>query len=239
MKLTQAQIAKFSKKDVSAYEKYEEQMERFIKPVVRLLETRPANLGSQGPSVGLSKKWKSMMPLLKACRDLKASEIPELHDIMTSSASRILDRWFESEPLKATLATDALIGVMAGPHSPGTGYVLLHHILGGVEGHPGEWVFAEGGMGGVSAAIGRSAASLGASIFTGQVYVQTALFKSFFYVPIFVNLGWICKLNFLRKLKRFYTKRMGVGVRKRQALSQKTVKRSQPISPSSPMQLQK
>lgn len=34
---------------------------------------------------------------------------------------QILDQWFESEPLKATLATDAVIGAMASPHTPGSG----------------------------------------------------------------------------------------------------------------------
>jgi hypothetical protein len=33
----------------------------------------------------------------------------------------------ESEPLKSTLATDAIIGAMTSPQVPGSGYVLLHH----------------------------------------------------------------------------------------------------------------
>lgn len=35
--------------------------------------------------------------------------------------SQVLDQWFESEPLKATLATDAVIGAMTSPHTPGSG----------------------------------------------------------------------------------------------------------------------
>lgn len=35
--------------------------------------------------------------------------------------SQVLDQWFESEPLKATLATDAVIGAMTSPHIPGSG----------------------------------------------------------------------------------------------------------------------
>jgi len=40
--------------------------------------------------------------------------------------------WFESEPLKATLATDAVIGAMTSPNTPGSGYVLFHHVMGQV-----------------------------------------------------------------------------------------------------------
>ena len=39
--------------------------------------------------------------------------LPDLHefiDLLTAPATKILDRWFESEPLRATLATDAVIG---------------------------------------------------------------------------------------------------------------------------------
>jgi hypothetical protein len=34
---------------------------------------------------------------------------------MSAPASKILDKWFESEPLKATLATDSVIGAMVSP----------------------------------------------------------------------------------------------------------------------------
>ena len=62
-----------------------------------------------------------------------------LHKVATAPMSKILDQWFESEPLKACLATDAVIGAMLSPHTPGSGYVLLHHVMGGVEGHKVEF----------------------------------------------------------------------------------------------------
>ncbi len=49
-------------------------------------------------------------------------DLPRFHQLLTAPASRVLNSWFQSEPLKATLATDALIGTMSGPHTPGTGY---------------------------------------------------------------------------------------------------------------------
>ena len=47
--------------------------------------------------------------------------LPQFWELITAPASKILERWFESEPLKATLATDAVIGEMASPHTPGSG----------------------------------------------------------------------------------------------------------------------
>ncbi|NWQ60524.1 PYRD2 protein, partial [Neopipo cinnamomea] len=82
-----------------------------------------------------------------------------------SLLGQILDQWFESEPLKATLATDAVIGAMASPHTPGSGYVLLHHVMGELEGRRGAWGYVAGGMGALSQAIAHAATAWGAHIF--------------------------------------------------------------------------
>jgi phytoene dehydrogenase-like protein len=52
---------------------------------------------------------------------LLGADISALYEFLTAPASRILNHWFESEPLKATLATDAVIGTMTGPDTPGSG----------------------------------------------------------------------------------------------------------------------
>jgi phytoene dehydrogenase-like protein len=87
--------------------------------------------------------------------------------IFTQSAADFLDQWFESEQLKVTLATDGVIGANGGPKSPGTAYILLHHCMGGVNGHRGLWGFVRGGMGAVSNAIADSARAKGVVIRTG------------------------------------------------------------------------
>ena len=48
--------------------------------------------------------------------------------------------------------------------TPGSGYVLLHHVMGELEGIRGAWGYPEGGMGAVSDAIAKSAESSGAEI---------------------------------------------------------------------------
>ena len=48
--------------------------------------------------------------------------------------------------------------------TPGSGYVLLHHVMGELEGIRGAWGYPEGGMGAVSDAIAQSAQEAGADI---------------------------------------------------------------------------
>ena len=79
----------------------------------------------------------------------------EAVEILTGAARPILDRWFESEQLKATLATDAVIGAFASPSMPGTAYVLFHHVMGECNGVRGVWGYVRGGMGGICRGAGR------------------------------------------------------------------------------------
>src|SRR5262249_12263848 len=81
-------------------------------------------------------------------------------------ARTILDRWFESVQLKATLATDAIIGAMAAPSMPGTAYVLFHHVMGETNGKRGVWGYVRGGMGGLTQALARAGKDLGVEVRT-------------------------------------------------------------------------
>jgi phytoene dehydrogenase-like protein len=90
----------------------------------------------------------------------------EAVEILTGAARPILDRWFESEELKATLATDAIIGAFASPSMPGTAYVLFHHVMGETNGARGVWSYVKGGMGGLTQALAKAAADLGVEIRT-------------------------------------------------------------------------
>jgi phytoene dehydrogenase-like protein len=79
---------------------------------------------------------------------------------MTMSAYDYLSRWFESDVIKAVFAYYASIGTYAGPKSPGSAYVIMHHLMGEHEG-AGGWGFVRGGMGSISQAIGRAGARHG------------------------------------------------------------------------------
>ncbi|XP_046333221.2 pyridine nucleotide-disulfide oxidoreductase domain-containing protein 2-like isoform X1 [Haliotis rufescens] len=160
------QIAQFSHRDAQAFSDYEERMDRIVAAMDPLLDNPPFPLTAFS-SASLWDKWNSLpsiIALLGAVKSL-GPELTDFYEFMTAPAQKILDRWFESEPLKATLATDSVIGAMLTPDSPGSGYVLLHHVMGELEGIKGAWGYVEGGMGGVSQAIANCATDHGASIF--------------------------------------------------------------------------
>jgi phytoene dehydrogenase-like protein len=158
---TLAEIAKFSARDAEAYPKYEAHLERLAVVAESLLLTTPPNFP---PSAGLD--FIEYLKLIGRVRDLSREDTVGLVKIFTQSAADFLDSWFESEQLKVTLATDGVIGANGGPRSPGTAYILLHHCMGGVNGHRGLWGFVRGGMGAVSNAIADSARSKGVVIRT-------------------------------------------------------------------------
>lgn len=158
---TQAEIAKFSKHDAAAYPKYEAHLTRLAAFAEPLLMTTPPYFPPRRAA-----DFVEYLKLGRRLRGLSRIDMIGLAKIFTQSAADFLDHWFESEELKAALVTDGVIGANAGPRSPGTAYILLHHCMGGVNGHPGLWGFVRGGMGGVSSAIAESARNLGAKIRT-------------------------------------------------------------------------
>ncbi|MEM7235684.1 MAG: NAD(P)/FAD-dependent oxidoreductase, partial [Planctomycetota bacterium] len=140
-KLNQEQIGKFSQRDAEVFPRYEALLERMVTVIEPLLDRRPARLH------GLDLfAW---VDLIKAAWRAKrlGREFYRFLSMLTGPASNFLDEWFESEELKTTLATDAIIGAMASPSSPGTAYVLFHHVMGETNGARGVWAYVRGGMG--------------------------------------------------------------------------------------------
>nr|XP_008104719.1 PREDICTED: pyridine nucleotide-disulfide oxidoreductase domain-containing protein 2 isoform X1 [Anolis carolinensis] len=170
---TQKQIAQFSAKDAQAFPKYEAFMSRLVSAIDPLLDTCPVDVAvlSQGSLFQRLKALQGLRTLIHAGFIL-GKDLPQYYEVLTAPISKILDFWFESEPLKATLATDAVIGAMASPHTPGSGYVLLHHVMGQIEGWQGAWGYVTGGMGALSQALARAATELGAEIFTEKKVAQ-------------------------------------------------------------------
>jgi len=156
--LNHREISKFSRKDADAYLQYEAMLERVAAVIEPTLDMTPPN--PQRPRFG--DLWK-IFQLSKSIRALGPA-FGEAVEILTGPARPILDRWFESEELKATLATDAVIGAMAAPSMPGTAYVLFHHVMGETNGKRGVWGYVRGGMGGLTQALAKAAQGLGVTI---------------------------------------------------------------------------
>lgn len=170
--LNRREIARFSARDAEAYPRYEAWLTRVAEALEPALEDIPPELLPLPAGIrrrGLVEQWRNLRRALRFHRGLKTlgEDLPTALELLTGPARPILDRWFESEALKATLATDAIIGAMAPPSAPGTGYVLLHHVMGVAGGARGVWGYVEGGMGALSAALRRSAEAAGAQVRTG------------------------------------------------------------------------
>ncbi|NBU84814.1 MAG: NAD(P)/FAD-dependent oxidoreductase, partial [Sphingomonadaceae bacterium] len=85
-------------------------------------------------------------------------------DLFTKSARTLLDSWFESEAVKAAFGFDAVVGNYASPDTPGSAYVLLHHVFGEVNGNKGSWGHSVGGMGAITQAMARVVTAMGVEI---------------------------------------------------------------------------
>ncbi len=158
--MTHREVSQFSRKDADALPRYEAMLLRvadFLEPL--LDETPPDPFGGRvGDLWKLGRIGWNFRKLGK-----HASEAVE---VLTGAARPILDRWFESEQLKITLATDAVIGAFAAPSMPGTAYVLFHHVMGECDGVRGVWGYVRGGMGGISNPLASAAKSYGTEIRT-------------------------------------------------------------------------
>jgi phytoene dehydrogenase-like protein len=156
--LTRKEIAKFSVRDAERYPRYEAMLERVAALIEPTLTMAPPDL--LRPRLGDLRALLSLGLSFRRLRDGAGETV----EILTGAARPILDRWFESEQLKGTLATDAIIGAMASPAMPGTAYVLFHHVMGEAGGTRGVWAYMRGGMGGITQALAAAARDLGAEI---------------------------------------------------------------------------
>jgi phytoene dehydrogenase-like protein len=160
---TSAEVAKFSPKDAARLDAYADRL-GVVADVLRdlVLETPPN---------AIEGSWRVALPeLLRAAqlggrlRKLDMAMRRELLTLFATSAGDYLDGWFESDPIKAVYGFDGIVGNYASPYTPGSAYVLLHHVFGEVNGKKGAWGHAIGGMGAITQAMAKSAQARGAVI---------------------------------------------------------------------------
>jgi len=154
----QRALAAFSTKDAERLPAYETALERAAAVLRRLALEPPPNAG--GGILELARGAGPGRRLLGASLEDKRL----LLDLFTKSAADVLGQWFENEVVKGALAFDGIVGAYAGPCTPGTAYLLLHYAFGEVNGRPGVWGHAVGGMGAITQAMARAAEARGAVI---------------------------------------------------------------------------
>jgi phytoene dehydrogenase-like protein len=154
-------MARFSRKDAEAYPEWRRWLGEMAAILEPLLLTTPPRLGSRHPQDLLDQ-----LKLAWRMRGLDVARVGELTRLMTMSAWDLLDDWFESPQIKGAMAVDGIIGTWAGPASPGTAYVLMHHEIGDAGLGLSSWGYPRGGMGAVSDALKSSAEEFGAEVRT-------------------------------------------------------------------------
>jgi phytoene dehydrogenase-like protein len=164
------ELRRWSKKDAEAYHEYAllmAEMARFVGPLLAEAAPRLAGFDPRG-----------LLGLASFARRFAALPEPQqtaFIQLLTMSSAEFVSQWFETEPLRATIAASGIIGTFLGVRSPGTAYVLLHHYLGEVDGEYRAWGLPRGGTGAVSAAIAAAAREAGAEIRTQAPVARIAV----------------------------------------------------------------
>jgi phytoene dehydrogenase-like protein len=167
MKRDREGIAKLSPHDADAYVEFDTYFERIAGLMKELLFVVPPNMRlAELPA------WVRTAARL---RDWTGRDIHELVRLFTMSAADFLDEWFEDPRVKGAMATQAIVGAWAGPMTPGSAYVLMHHWIGEVDGHFGAWGWVKDGMGGVAAAMASAAREAGVEIRTDSPVARVAV----------------------------------------------------------------
>ena len=155
---TQAEFARFSKKDAETFPAYETALERVAEVLRDMALKTPPNAGG-----GI----RALLAAVSQGRRLSGMTIDAQRDVMdlfVKSARDFLDSWFESDSAKAAFGFDAVVGNYASPDAPGSAYVLLHHVFGEVNGKKGMWGHSVGGMGAITKAMAEACVEAGVEI---------------------------------------------------------------------------
>ena len=155
---TRAEFARYSQKDADTFPKYEEALER-VADVLRdmALKTPPNAGGGVKALLAAASQGRKLAKMpLEAQRDVM--------DLFVKSARDFLDGWYENEYIKAAFGFDAVVGNYASVDTPGSAYVLLHHVFGEINGKKGMWGHSVGGMGAITRYMAEAAEEAGVEI---------------------------------------------------------------------------
>ena len=207
---TEAEVAKFSHRDAERLGAFNREIDVAVDVLRDLVLQAPPNLASG--IAGLGELVKAGR-LGRKLRRLSDADLRTIYALFTKSAGEHLDRWFENDLVKAMFGFDAVVGAYASPYTPGTAYVLLHHAFGEVNGKRRVWGHAIGGMGAITQAMAKAAASHGVEIETNAP-VREALIEGGRAAGVVLQDGRVVRAKAVAvnaNLKLFYTSMMPDG----------------------------
>ncbi|NOR36979.1 MAG: FAD-dependent oxidoreductase [Woeseiaceae bacterium] len=166
------ELKRHSPHDADAMHRFQTDLTRYSQLIRKTLMRTPPEPTSFRPRDIMEMLW-----LAKKFWDLGEKEIYEYVRFFTMSAAEYLEDYFENDLIMAAMASPGIIGTALGVYSPGSSYILLHHVMGDVDGSIGAWGLARGGMGAISKSIASAAQEFGAEIRTDSG-VQQVLVKN-------------------------------------------------------------
>jgi phytoene dehydrogenase-like protein len=155
---TQAEFARFSQKDADTFPAYETALEGVAEVLRAMALKSPPNAGG-----GI----RALLNAASQGRQLAGMKIDAQRDVLdlfVKSAGDFLDGWYESDAVKAAFGFDAVVGNYASPDTPGSAYVLLHHVFGEINGKKGMWGHSVGGMGAITRYMAEACVEAGVEI---------------------------------------------------------------------------
>jgi phytoene dehydrogenase-like protein len=174
---TKSEVAKFSVRDADRLDAYDARLEAIADTVRDLVLKTPPNMPITGD---LTQTFKALIKSVGVGRRLSHLDLTARRDLLalfSQSAGDWLDGWFESAPIKAAFGFDGIVGNYASPYTPGSAYVLLHHVFGEVNGKKGAWGHAIGGMGAITQAMAAACRAAGVTIRTDAAVRETLVDK--------------------------------------------------------------
>ncbi len=145
------ELKRHSPHDADAMHRFQADLTRYSQLIRKTLMRTPPDPTSFRP-----RDIRELLWLAKRFWALGEKEIYEYVRFFTMSAADFLEDYFENDLIKAAMASPGIIGTALGVCSPGSAYILLHHVMGDVDGSIGAWGLARGGMGAISQSIANA-----------------------------------------------------------------------------------
>jgi phytoene dehydrogenase-like protein len=155
------QFEKFSDLDYDAYQELHEIIDKVGEIVAKQWLKAPPKLAENGIS--------DLLSAVKLGLDyykLDADSRYRFMQLFIGTPDSMIERWFESDKIKAMMAQHCLPANYTSLHHPGSSIAMLHHAVGGIDGVKGAWGLVKGGMGGITQAMAKSAEAKGVVIKT-------------------------------------------------------------------------
>src|SRR6202166_4988747 len=155
------EIAEWSQKDAAAYEGFGVALGKIGKVIGEALALTPPNIDS--PNSG------DLWGMLKTGRSIRNLGKKDLYRVLRwgpMAAADLVAEFFDTEPLRATIAARGIFGTFLGPWSAGSALVLMLRAAGDPT-PAGSVQFPAGGAGAITQAMAAAAKQAGAVIRTG------------------------------------------------------------------------